>query len=214
MTRSVFTVEPQMSALQALRYFRSHGIRRAPVVDHGRLVGILAQSDLYKVLPITVASQSEVAETEVPVSAAMSHVVHSLSPDQHLEDAARLMLQHKFGGLPVVQDGSLVGILTESDVFRALIDIATSAGEIRITFQPKHEHEATLDPLMVALRAGAKVHTYLTHQRPGGERLHLLRISGGKRETLVQGLEQAGYVLVEWGSDSRPQLQVGAPSPS
>jgi acetoin utilization protein AcuB len=202
MTRSVIALAPETSATAALELFRTHGIRRAPVMEHGKLVGIVAQSDLHRVLPTTVAREEQLAGLAVPVSAVMSSPVLTLGPEEHLEDAARRMLERKLGGLPVMESGELVGMLTESDIFRALIGMTTGEGEWRVTFQPKHAKEATLDPVLVALRAGCTIKGYLEHDRPGGERLHLLRMRGGRRAVLMEGLEQAGYVVIEVSSQS------------
>jgi acetoin utilization protein AcuB len=204
MTRSVIALAPETSAVAALQVFRAHGIRRAPVVERGKLVGIVTQSDLYRVLPTTVAREEQLGDHSVPVAAVMNFPVLTLRPEEHLEDAARRMMERKLGGLPVMEDGEVVGILTESDVFRALIGMTTGEGEWRVTFQPKHANEVTLDPVLVALRAGCVIRGYLEHDRPGGERLQLVRIRGGRREALMEGLEQAGYVVIEVSQLSEP----------
>lgn len=197
MTRSVITLSPETGAVAALELFRRHAIRRAPVVEHGKLVGMVALSDLYRVLPTTVQRQELFGECFVPIGAVMSSPVRSLAPGQHLEDAARIMLEHKLGGLPVLEDGAIVGILTESDVFRALIGISSGEDEWRISFQRGDSRSEPLDPVLVALRCGARVRAYFQHERPGGMELHLLRLRGGRQDALVEALEVAGYVVIE-----------------
>ena len=95
--------------------------RRLPVVDEGRLVGIVTERDLREYsgyLGIT------------RVNAAMRTALVTVTPYNTVEDAARLMLKHKIGGLPILADGRLVGIVTTSDVLRAFLVVVAGASQI------------------------------------------------------------------------------------
>lgn len=114
------TIEPESSALSALGIMQYHRLRHLPVVDaSGHVVGILAERDL-----LLAASRHLHAGMEV--SEVMSREVTTVNPETPLGDAASLMARHHFGSLPVV-DGSnnIVGIVTESDIFRAFADLVS-----------------------------------------------------------------------------------------
>jgi acetoin utilization protein AcuB len=118
MSEHPVTIEPESSALSALGIMQYHHLRHLPVVDAGsHIVGILAERDLLLAAGRYLHAGMEVTEV-------MSHKVQTVRPDTSLGEAARLMADLKIGSLPVVdEDGLIVGIITESDLFRALADI-------------------------------------------------------------------------------------------
>jgi acetoin utilization protein AcuB len=106
------TIPRTVPVQAALAFMEKRRIRRLPVVENDRLVGIVTKSDL-----------SSARGKELAVEDVMAKRPISVAPDETLERAAQLMLQKKISGLPVVEDKKLVGIITESDVFRALCEI-------------------------------------------------------------------------------------------
>jgi len=118
------TIEPAASALAALGLMQYHHLRHLPVVDGGAVVGILAERDLLLAASRHLHAGMEVAEV-------MSRNVVTVAPEAPLTEAARLMATHSIGSLPVVDDTSqIVGIITESDIFRAFADLASEAREV------------------------------------------------------------------------------------
>jgi acetoin utilization protein AcuB len=95
--------------------------RRVPVVEAGRLVGILTERDLHKYSGFLEATR---------VNAAMRTALITVTPENTVEDAARLMLTHKIGGLPVVSSGELVGIITTTDLLRAFLIVVADTNQI------------------------------------------------------------------------------------
>ncbi len=95
--------------------------RRLPVVDQGKLVGILTERDIRSHLGYLESTR---------VNAAMTADPATITPRTTAEDAARLMLEHKIGGLPVLDNGALVGIVSTSDVLRAFLNVVQAAQEI------------------------------------------------------------------------------------
>jgi CBS domain-containing protein len=99
-------------------------VRHFPVLSKGELVGVLSQRDLYRAAASSLlqlsydASRSLLAE--IPVEAVASTTVHAIGPDRPLRDAVNLMLREKIGCLPVVENGRLVGLLSETDCLRHL----------------------------------------------------------------------------------------------
>jgi acetoin utilization protein AcuB len=95
--------------------------RRLPVVDEGRLVGILTERDLHKYSGFLGSTR---------VNAAMRTALVTVTPSNTVEDAARLMLKHKIGGLPIIASGRLVGIVTTTDLLRAFLIVVASTSQI------------------------------------------------------------------------------------
>lgn len=97
------------------------GFRRLPVVDGGRLVGILTERDI--------RGHAGVLE-RTRVNAAMRAEVITATPADTVENAARLMLKHKIGGLPVTAEGKIAGIVTMTDVVRAFLRVVQATEQI------------------------------------------------------------------------------------
>lgn len=114
MTRSPETIRPEDVLLKAKEMMDAGGFRRLPVVREGRVVGILTERDLRE-------HGGYLKSTKV--DAIMRVPVVTVESKASVEDAARLMLRNKIGGLPVVDGGKLVGIVTSSDLLRAFLDV-------------------------------------------------------------------------------------------
>ena len=128
MTQNPITVSPDMPVPHALRLMREKKVRRFPVVDsHGALVGIVSDKDLLHASPspATTLSMWEIPDllSRIHISHVMSPNVITVSADTPLEEAARLMADKKVGGLPVMEGERLVGIITETDLFKALLEM-------------------------------------------------------------------------------------------
>ena len=129
MSSPAVTVTPEIQFQDALKLMRERQFRRLPVVDNqSRLVGIVAERDLLYASPppATLLSGLELnyVLTVRRVDEIMTRNVLTATPDTFVEDAARLMVDNKVGGLPVVdEDNHVVGVITETDVFRAFIEL-------------------------------------------------------------------------------------------
>lgn len=128
MKTPVVTVRAGARAGEAVALMRCRKIRHLPVVDgHGRLVGIVTDRDLRQVIfdPAILDREADLGATleSLTVAEIMTWGVVAVRPDTDLREAARLMHEQKIGALPVVDGGRVVGILTESDVLRALEDV-------------------------------------------------------------------------------------------
>jgi CBS domain-containing protein len=109
-------------------------IRRLPVVENGRLVGIVTLGDIREASPSAATSLSiyelNYLLSRLTIGQIMTRDPITITPDTSIEAAARLMLEHKIGGLPVVDGTRVVGIITESDIFRLLV----TEGEFKRSF--------------------------------------------------------------------------------
>ena len=123
MNANVITVTPDTTLPEAHRLMSDHHIRRLPVLQNNRLVGIVTLGDVREAEPSDATSLSiwemNYLLSRLPVAEIMSEDPHTVSQDATVREAAQIMLSNKVSGLPVVDNaGILVGILTESDIFR------------------------------------------------------------------------------------------------
>ncbi len=125
MTSPAITVTADVSLPVLRDCMGEHQIRRVPVVDvHGALIGLVTRSALLAAAPspLNVLSDEEKARAEARITAQdlMTRPVVTVTADDTISAAAGLMLEMRFGGLPVTEDGSLAGIITESDIFKMM----------------------------------------------------------------------------------------------
>jgi acetoin utilization protein AcuB len=131
MTPEPITVAPDDSLMHALETLRLRNVRRLPVALGNVLVGFVTAGDLKRAEPSTLSDSQEHFEQVMegtPVSRIMVHDPVTTSVDTPLIDAAQVLLATKYGGLPVVDGGHLVGILTDNDLIRALVEILRAVG--------------------------------------------------------------------------------------
>jgi acetoin utilization protein AcuB len=125
MTEKIITITPQTTLPEAQRIMFEHKIRRLPVVKSDKLVGIVTLGDIREAKPsdATTLSIYELNYLMDLLTAKdfMTTNPITIAPDATIGEAARLMVEHKIGGLPVVAHGKLVGILTETDLCRLLM---------------------------------------------------------------------------------------------
>jgi len=133
MTLDPVTVTPKTTLPEIVDLMREKQIRRVPVLDKGKLVGIISDNDVDSVMPspATTLSRWEMNTLLDKLTARefMTSPVFVIDPDCPLEAAARVLLDKKFGALPVLQEGELAGIVTESDIFSAFVAML-SGGDV------------------------------------------------------------------------------------
>jgi acetoin utilization protein AcuB len=127
MTRNPITVTPNDSLRRAIALMKEGKFRRLPVLENEQLVGIVTDRDIRLAAnsPVILRErwQDEFLLDHVKVDACMTPDPITVSPDTNVEEAARLMRALKVGGLPVVKEGRLVGIVTETDILNHLIEL-------------------------------------------------------------------------------------------
>lgn len=125
MTTEVLSVDPQNSVATAIRLMRTGQLRRLPVVKNGKLVGIVTNGDVRRITGMTSVMHDTTGDNflwqHIPIANVMTHEVIAVAPDLPIAEAARMMIERKIGGLPVVEGDNLVGIITTSDLLEALI---------------------------------------------------------------------------------------------
>ncbi len=128
MTRNPVTISEDASIDEGLHLMRERKVRRLPVLDAaGRMVGIVSDKDLLHAAPSPATSLSvyelHYLLAKLTIKRVMSSPVITVSPGTPVEEAARIMADNKIGGLPVVENDQLVGIITETDIFKVLLEL-------------------------------------------------------------------------------------------
>ena len=127
MSRPVISVTPEMPINDVLAMFRKEHIRRAPVIKDSKLVGIVSERDLLNASPSSVTTLSvwelNYLISKVTVKNVMAKKVVTVEQDTPIEEAARIMADKKIGGVPVVSGTNVVGIITETDLFKILLEL-------------------------------------------------------------------------------------------
>jgi acetoin utilization protein AcuB len=200
MTRGVVTVGPGESIGTAVHRMQEKGIKHLPVVAEGRVRGMISDRDVRSYSPST-ATTLDIYElhyllAKAKVADAMVADVTTVAPDTPVEEAALLLLERNIGALPVTEGGALVGIISDRDIFRALVDISgVRHGGHRICLTVEDRPGSIRDAADLVRRHGFLLQGLLTSYAgvPKGQRRVVLRAAGeGDFAALVADLE-AGY---------------------
>ncbi|WIY84127.1 CBS and ACT domain-containing protein [Propionimicrobium sp. PCR01-08-3] len=200
MTAHPFTVTPSMTVPEAVEIMQTHGLRKLPVLSDGKLVGIISQSDIDRASP-SMATSFSAGElvylfSKLKVSKVMTRDVVTVGPDALLEEAAIIMRDRKIEILPVVEDGELVGVITESDLLDAFIEL--NGARVKGT---RLVIEADDQPGVLARIASitGAIRTNITHvavYRSGLERsLVVLGVNTLNTDDLEKQISDAGFTL-------------------
>ncbi|MGE5224813.1 MAG: CBS domain-containing protein [Omnitrophica WOR_2 bacterium] len=127
MSYPVITVSPDMPINEALSLMRREHIRRTPVIKNGKLVGIVSNEDLLNASPSPATSLSiwemNYLLSKITIKDVMSKNVRTVTEDTPIEEAARIMADNKIGGLPVIRGSEVVGMITETDLFKIFLEL-------------------------------------------------------------------------------------------
>jgi acetoin utilization protein AcuB len=145
MSHPVITIPPDLPIVDALNLMKRERIRRFPVVKDGQLVGIVSDKDLLNASPSPATSLSvwemNYLLSKITVRDVMTRKVMTVSENTAIEQAARIMADNKIGGLPVMHGDAVVGIITETDLFKIFLELmgAREPG-VRVTALIPEEH--------------------------------------------------------------------------
>jgi len=128
MSSPVITVQPDMPMPEALKLMHQEHVRRFPVVNkRGALVGIVSERDLLQASPSDATSLSiweiNYLLSKIIVKEIMTRNVITITEDTPIEEAARIMADNKIGGLPIMREDEVVGIMTETDLFKIFLEL-------------------------------------------------------------------------------------------
>ncbi len=205
MTRNPVLCPPDLPVNEAFDTMKKERIRRIPVVDkNGRLVGIVSDKDLLHVSPspATTLSAYEIPYllSKVKVGDVMTKKVITVTEDTPLEDAARIMVDNKIGGLPVVNEGNAVaGIITETDIFKTFLELfgARRSG-VRITMFVKNMRGELARVAQAVAEVGGDI--VASVEMPGTDSMNyevLLKVRDAPKEAIVEALKPIAVRIVD-----------------
>ncbi len=203
MTKDPIVVSLEASIPYTADLMKKHRLKRFPVMDKGRLVGLITEKDVAKSLPspATSLSRHEInyLTAKMTVSDAMTTDVVTTSPDTTVEEAIMLMRQHDIGCLPVLENSKLVGIITESSVFDALTKLfGFNRPGLRITVQVTDRIGVIADLTTIIKNLNLTVISLVTFPTSETTASIIFRIATDKAELVITELKAHGYQILHW----------------
>jgi acetoin utilization protein AcuB len=195
MSRPVISVTPDASINDVLAMFRKEHIRRAPVMKDTKLVGIVSERDLLNASPSPVTTLSiwemNYLISKVKVKDVMSKKVITVDQDTPIEEAAKIMADKKIGGVPVVSAGKVVGMITETDLFKVLLELMGARQKslrVTATLEDKPGQLARLTKAIA--NAGGNFISFGMFSGPdANSRLVTFKVEGMKKNQIKEVLE-------------------------
>jgi acetoin utilization protein AcuB len=187
MTKEPITVEADELLIRASHKMQAGGFHRLPVVRDGRLVGIISERDLRE-------HHGHLEQTKI--NGVMTEDPITVDPQTILEEAAQIMLERQIGGLPVVHEGRLVGIITATDVMRAFLDVmgGSKGGSTRIDFVLEGEEHGFIEASRIVAREGGEVIGVGSYRDKLGENsICYLRLVAGDADKITKALRTSGF---------------------
>jgi acetoin utilization protein AcuB len=196
MTSNPVTITPDTSFPEAFRIIHEKGIRHLPVVDEkGKLVGVVTQTDLLHASP-SVATPSNVFEMSYLLANLHAREVMSSPPitvpeNAPLEEAARVMVEKKIGCLPVMRDGTLVGMTTETDIFETFVEVLGGReASLRVTVLVPDVRGELARVAGVIAQLGGNICSVARFESEDPKQCYLtFRLEGVDEEILIPALE-------------------------
>ncbi|SMC26621.1 acetoin utilization protein AcuB [Desulfacinum hydrothermale DSM 13146] len=192
MTTRVVSTRKEASVQEAMAVMKRHSIRHLPVLDsQGRLEGWVTDADLRSVL---IASMLE----DLTVQDVMVRSPHTVDPDEALERAAKLILEKKIGGLPVVRDEKLVGVITVIDILSAFITmLGLMESSSRVDVKLAHGAPSLESVTRLLEKNGAEIISVCQlRQLQEAEPIYSFRFKKRELEGIVQTLTKEGIQVL------------------
>lgn len=201
MTHNPKVIPSKTPVMEAMQLLREGGFRRLPVVDGGKLVGIVTDRDLKEATP-SKATTLSVYElnyllSKLTVKDVMQSPVLTVAPDDPIEKAALIMEEHKVSGLPVLEGGAVVGILTITDMLKTFVSVlGLREGGTRVTVMLPDEPGVLARVAEVAPPSNI-VAVVTAGVRRGHEREVVLRVVGEGAEGFAERLRAKGLNVTD-----------------
>jgi acetoin utilization protein AcuB len=200
MTARVITAAPDTTLADALALTRTHRIRHIPICDDDRLVGLVSDRDLRLAMPPVWADQHDELRALLhrkTVGDVMVTDIISVTPDTLVEEAAKLLYTHRIGCLPVLEDDRLAGILTETDLLRAFVDLFgahedTTRLEVRM---PNKPGELARVVRIVGIENRTNITGLVVPPLSGSDSVAIMHIQTREAEPIVEALRKLGYAV-------------------
>jgi len=197
MKKDPITISPETGVWEAARLLRQYRIRHLPVVKRGKLVGIVTDRDVKRVLPSPATSLSvyEVSYLldRLEVKEVMTKEVITVGPLVPIEEAAKIMHDRKIGCLPVLEGEALVGIITETDLLAALVEVmGVREPSSRLEIELPDTIEALAEVVGILQKDRVAVSNLLAVPS-NGRKVLVLRVKTIDPSSTIKTLQQAGY---------------------
>ena len=202
MTKNPITVTADTKVDEVAHLMKKHNFRRLPVVDDGKLVGFLSDSDLMRVAPspATTLSRYEINSllAKICVRDIMKKDVVSVNVDATIEEAALIMYKNKIGGMPVVSNmGAVVGVITETDIFKTFVDVMGLAdGKTRITLEVTDKIGVVKDIAEIFGQVGVSIDSLITCKKEDNKYEIVIRGDITNIDDIKAKLEAKGYKVI------------------
>ena len=204
MSRHPITIRPDTPLNEALRIMRDEKVRRLPVVDKaGTLVGIVLEKDLLYASPSPATSLSvyelNYLVSRIKVEGLMTRDVVTVAEACSLEEAARIMADNNIGGLPVMRDGTLVGMITESDLFKVFLELLGARDwGIRVTVRVPDQRGMLARLAQAISTTGADIVALSTFwgDDPSNREI-VIKVQGIDQQEMRRIVDSLGAVLVD-----------------
>ena len=202
MTKNPMTVTADTKVDEVAHLMKKHNFRRLPVVDDGKLVGFLSDSDLMRVAPspATTLSRYEINSllAKICVRDIMKKDVVSVYVDATIVEAALIMYKNKIGGMPVVSNmGAVVGVITETDIFKTFVDVMGLAdGKTRITLEVTDKIGVVKDIAEIFGQAGVSIDSLITCKKEDNKYEIVIRGDITNIDDIKAKLEAKGYKVI------------------
>lgn len=202
MTKNPMTVTADTKVDEVAHLMKKHNFRRLPVVDDGKLVGFLSDSDLMRVAPspATTLSRYEINSllAKICVRDIMKKDVVSVNVGATIEEAALIMYKNKIGGMPVVSNmGAVVGVITETDIFKTFVDVMGLAdGKTRITLEVTDKIGVVKDIAEIFGQAGVSIDSLITCKKEDNKYEIVIRGDITNIDDIKAKLEAKDYKVI------------------
>lgn len=199
MSAPVETLDQGATCAEAAQLFSERGLRRAPVTREGLVVGMLTKGDLAGCLPQNIAALElgrEHPAFKRRIGTVINEALHYVQPNDHVEQAAQLMLRVKVSGLPVLEGGRAVGIVTESDLFKLFVRRGMSQRGHRLTLRAPAVAVHELNPAALAVGAGARVFDLAIFPLEKGRMAVSIKLKSNEIDALITTFLSHQYELV------------------
>ena len=205
MTHHPITVHPDMPVAEALDLMRQQSVRRFPVIDRSthKLVGIVTEKELLYASPSPATSLSmheiHYLLSKLTVEKVMSTDPITVDEQTPIEEAARIMVDHAVGALPVTRGDELVGIITETDLFKIFIELFAARQEgVRLTILVPEKKGELLVITQAITGLGADIISLGTFQgKDLTNRLLTIKVADVSQEVLVKKMEEIGAQVID-----------------
>lgn len=202
MSKNPVTIGPDDSLEKAMDLMKKHKIRRLPVMEGDRLVGIVTDRDVREAWASDATTLSvyelKYLLDRVKIKEIMTKQVITVTPNHTIEEAAKLMYEWRIGGLPVLEDGKLVGIITESDIFKIFLEVmgwGEQGSRLEILVEDKPGALAKISNVIKEFNVNI-ISVVTAKADEAGKRILIMRIKTDNPGPIINEIQSRGYQVL------------------